>query len=215
MKAFAKTALLFTLVSIVFVAGCTQSPSGSTIINKTSQQTSCTPNWSCTAWSVCSSTGTQTRTCTDSNSCGITSGKPDEIQSCTPPATKKDVTISFSSSLKNSVTVSAGGQTATMEPSAGDIFLQVDMTIKNNGYDKFNTNPLYFELVVNNVAYTLNYNSFIIDNRLQIVNVLNGGSTSGSLLFEIPQSESSASFSMDYGGYCDSSEKCNIIWTKI
>ena len=44
----------------------------------------CTPNWQCTAWSVCSS-GTQTRTCTDSNSCGTTTGRPPLSQSCTSP----------------------------------------------------------------------------------------------------------------------------------
>jgi hypothetical protein len=44
--------------------------------------TACTPNWSCTAWSTCP-TGTQTRTCSDSNSCGATTGKPAESQSCT------------------------------------------------------------------------------------------------------------------------------------
>lgn len=45
-------------------------------------KTICTPNWSCTAWSVCSSS-LQTRTCTDTNNCGTISGKPSESQSCT------------------------------------------------------------------------------------------------------------------------------------
>jgi hypothetical protein len=42
---------------------------------------SCTPNWTCTAWSACVN-NTQTRTCTDSNNCGTTAGKPAENQSC-------------------------------------------------------------------------------------------------------------------------------------
>ncbi len=41
----------------------------------------CVENWNCGAWSVCSS-GTQTRVCTDSNSCGTTGSKPLESQSC-------------------------------------------------------------------------------------------------------------------------------------
>lgn len=45
-------------------------------------QQACTPNWQCSAWSTCNG-GTQTRTCTDSNSCGTSSGKPSESQSCT------------------------------------------------------------------------------------------------------------------------------------
>ncbi|MFH1256720.1 MAG: Ig-like domain-containing protein [Candidatus Diapherotrites archaeon] len=49
-----------------------------------SSTTSCTENWSCTAWSTCSG-GTQTRTCTDSAACGTTVNKPVETQSCSTP----------------------------------------------------------------------------------------------------------------------------------
>jgi hypothetical protein len=45
----------------------------------------CTENWSCGNWGSCSTTGTQTRTCTDLNSCGTTNFKPSLTQSCTPP----------------------------------------------------------------------------------------------------------------------------------
>jgi len=41
----------------------------------------CTENWTCTAWSACSG-GTQTRTCTDSNSCGTTNNKPPVSRDC-------------------------------------------------------------------------------------------------------------------------------------
>ena len=41
----------------------------------------CTPSWQCSSWSTCSG-GTQTRTCTDSNNCGITTGKPATTQTC-------------------------------------------------------------------------------------------------------------------------------------
>ena len=44
--------------------------------------TTCTPSWSCTSWSTCSN-GQQTRTCSDNNNCGTTSGKPATSQSCT------------------------------------------------------------------------------------------------------------------------------------
>ena len=45
----------------------------------------CSPDWICTAWSptTCPSSGTQTRTCTDKNNCGTTSGKPATTQTCT------------------------------------------------------------------------------------------------------------------------------------
>jgi hypothetical protein len=43
----------------------------------------CVPSWECSGWSECDSFGTQTRTCTDQNSCGVTASKPAESQSCT------------------------------------------------------------------------------------------------------------------------------------
>ena len=42
---------------------------------------SCTPNWECTAWTICDNS-LQTRTCTDSNNCNISTNKPVESQSC-------------------------------------------------------------------------------------------------------------------------------------
>lgn len=44
----------------------------------------CTPDWTCTEWSECSSAGLQTRTCTDANNCGTTANKPAETEICTP-----------------------------------------------------------------------------------------------------------------------------------
>jgi hypothetical protein len=57
----------------------------------------CIPNWSCTAWSECSN-GKQTRTCTDLNNCGTTSGKPIEIRDCQvePPCVPNYVCGSWS-----------------------------------------------------------------------------------------------------------------------
>lgn len=41
----------------------------------------CIPNWNCDSWSDCNG-GTQTRTCTDSNNCGIIKDKPIIQKSC-------------------------------------------------------------------------------------------------------------------------------------
>lgn len=76
----------------------------------------CTPNWSCTSFSACSATynsvcsnsatGTQTRTCTDLNNCGTTSGKPAESQSCTQ--TRNTDGIACTTSTGSSGTCSGG-----------------------------------------------------------------------------------------------------------
>ncbi|MDD2807283.1 MAG: PKD domain-containing protein [Patescibacteria group bacterium] len=44
----------------------------------------CVEHWSCSAWLTCSSSSSQTRTCTDANHCGTTVTKPLESQSCVP-----------------------------------------------------------------------------------------------------------------------------------
>lgn len=46
--------------------------------------TTCTPDWTCTDFSpaLCPSSCSQTRVCTDTNSCGVDTGKPAETQSC-------------------------------------------------------------------------------------------------------------------------------------
>jgi PGF-pre-PGF domain-containing protein len=53
----------------------------------------CTESWSCTSWSACAG-GTQTRACTDANSCGTTTNKPAEAQNCgtAPPQPPSNVT---------------------------------------------------------------------------------------------------------------------------
>ncbi len=45
----------------------------------------CAENWQCSGWDTCSS-GMQTRTCTDLNSCGTAISKPAETQSCESPS---------------------------------------------------------------------------------------------------------------------------------
>jgi hypothetical protein len=46
-------------------------------------ETICTVDWNCGNWTECTVEGSQTRVCTDLNSCGDDSGKPVEIQPCT------------------------------------------------------------------------------------------------------------------------------------
>lgn len=69
----------------------TTGSSGTNIGAKETIPPICVPNWQCSAWSICAASGTQTRTCTDTNACGVTTGKPAESQSCTPPDTTKPI----------------------------------------------------------------------------------------------------------------------------
>lgn len=60
-----------------------RSVGGDSIISIT--ETSCSSNWSCTAWSpsICPLGGIQNRSCTDLNNCGTNEGRPAEVQDCT------------------------------------------------------------------------------------------------------------------------------------
>jgi len=54
----------------------------------------CINNWQCTAWNSCSD-GTQTRSCTDSNSCVTVTSKPSESQVCTGSTVTRVIPITL------------------------------------------------------------------------------------------------------------------------
>lgn len=56
----------------------------STCVERSTCNPQCTENWDCSGWSDCSTSGKQTRTCSDLSVCGTSKSKPAEIQSCTP-----------------------------------------------------------------------------------------------------------------------------------
>ena len=55
---------------------------GSGSSNSNSNSNSCNPNWDCTSWNDCSSSGIQTRTCSDAEKCGTNNNKPPTTKSC-------------------------------------------------------------------------------------------------------------------------------------
>lgn len=73
---------LFQLQSVVQQQANTIQQQQNTL-NQIAQNT-CTPNWTCGEWTTCSNSS-QTRTCSDTNNCGKSDGKPSENQSCYSP----------------------------------------------------------------------------------------------------------------------------------
>ena len=70
------------LTSNIFeVSGLTRS-AVKELVTTSPPPATCTSNWQCTSWSECTN-NQQTRSCTDSNSCGTNTGKPVEAQACT------------------------------------------------------------------------------------------------------------------------------------
>jgi len=117
-----------------------------------------------------------------------------------------NIAINFSSFTVNQI----WNGLAYVSPQSGYVFAIVNITITNNGYDSFDTNPVYFSATANNVAYYYDIETFALNNW-STVNVLNGGSFSGALVFQIPSGSSISS--MDYA-MLDSAtlQTYNIIW---
>lgn len=85
-------------------------------------------------------------------------------------------------------------------PSNGYIFLVITLTIQNQGYDSISVGQYYFSLVINNIKYDYEFSSYL-ENSLNQVNVLNGGTIQGQILYEIPISVVGLDYQLTYGGY--------------
>lgn len=80
------------------------------IQNSTSTQCDTENAWACSDWSVCSSAGTQSRTCTLRSGCPTTIPSPALTQTCTPPATN---TNSGTSPTNSSTTTNTNTSSTT------------------------------------------------------------------------------------------------------
>jgi hypothetical protein len=125
------------------------------------------------------------------------------------PVSVKHIAITYSISTKQSITWSgSSGYSYDVQADSGKMFVEVKMTITNNGYDSFNTNPYYFNLVANNVKYDHDANTYLVDDW-DTVDILDGGTSQGTLVFQVPTSESSLSL-----GYERAFTTYNVVWTQ-
>lgn len=120
-----------------------------------------------------------------------------------------NIAISWSYQTVQSITDQYGIVTT---PNSGNVYVEVNMTITNNGYsDSFSTNPLYFNLVTNNIQYTYDTATFSLA-EWNTISILNGGTYSGIMVFQVPSTASS--FTMSGQEYTTTFSKFNIIWTQ-
>jgi hypothetical protein len=124
-------------------------------------------------------------------------GTPEPEQTTSPepttdpnPQSNPTITISYSVRTADSITTKYGFD---MHSDSGTNFRIVDMTIKNIGYDSFNTNPYWFSAIADNVKYNYDYH------EMDIVDILNGGVFSGMLVFQVPVSV--LSFTLGYDAF--------------
>jgi len=144
MKSYTLIGLL--LISLLIITGCGQTTESS-ITNPAPPQKDrleCTPNWECSEWSGCSTFGAQTRTCTDKNTCGISTDKPSESQSCTRQILEP-----------SPIMLSGTGQEATSKFSLErgiSIFEMKHDGTRNFAIVLYDTNGEYINLLVNTIG---------------------------------------------------------------
>ena len=114
---------------------------------------SCTPSWSCGSWSDCIN-GQQTRTCTDSNYCGVTTGKPATSQSCSTSLSKNvDLKVNGSD---ESLTVEKGTSVSLSWSSANVGSCTASSSVSNNAWAGTKLSSGIASLAVNSSAtYTI------------------------------------------------------------
>lgn len=119
-----------------------------------------------------------------------------------------------SSSLQYDVTIYFSNQVASSigsynQPAAGDEYLIVTLNIQDIDAQTFDVSPLYFYVIVNNAKYSYDASTFALSNPLKSVQLLPGGSTSGSVAFEVPANGES-SYTITYEPIVANS--ANINW---
>jgi plastocyanin len=120
------------------------------------------------------------------NSKVVSQPNPTQIQP------QKNIIISYSAKKINSL-----GE--FIEAPIGKVFLVITMNIENHGYKEFNTNPFFFKVISNNVKYDVSGYSLTIDDKLDSVNLLDGGYIKGSIAFEVPSSIEN--YQIQYNGW--------------
>ena len=114
----------------------------------------------------------------------------------TPVTDNREIKISYSTRTSNKIG-------SYSEAPAGKTFLIITMTIENNGYKELNTNPNYFVLLINNIKYTYDSTTYSLEDKLDSVDIMDGGKLTGSVAFAVPTgtTEFQLKYDMEYKDY--------------
>jgi hypothetical protein len=125
------------------------------------------------------------------------------------PVSENAIEITYTMVKKSYITwTGSSGSSYDQTADAGKKFIVVEMTIENRGYEKFNTNPLYFSLTADHIKYSIDGGTYLLDDW-ETVDILNMGTFQGTVVFQVP--ESATSFSIGYDSYFNT---YNIVWTE-
>ena len=127
---------------------------------------------------------------------------------------KRHIEIQYSFTIMDEVECSIGDYDYEVRAGRGKHFVVVSMTITNNGYDKFNTSPYSFKLIQDNIKYNIHLNGLsIAGHEWESVDVMDGGTFRGALMFETPSEWETYSLSNE--AYTSSLRHFDIVWKEV
>lgn len=101
-----------------------------------------------------------------------------------PVDVEKKIVIEFSSSKTNKL--EGDNEYLVDEAESEMTYLILDLTVSNQGYEEFNTNPFYWGVIVDNVKYDVAF-VYNLENEMKSRDVMDGGEVSGNIAFEVPE----------------------------
>jgi hypothetical protein len=115
---------------------------------------------------------------------------PDETETSQP---SRNISIYYSFATASSISFGED----LVNPDSGSVFLKASMKIENNGYDSsFSTNPVLFSVTTNGTKYDVDVLGTGSLNKWRTLNVANGTSFTGTLVFQVPSTAST--FNLGY-----------------
>jgi len=139
----------------------------------------------------------------------ITEPETEPEPSAPPITTSKNITISYVGTESEHLIWISHGLSGIEMPSTDKLFLVMNITISNNGYESFSTSPFRFYVIADNVKYDFDSNTYLLDDW-ETVDILDGGTFHGTLVFQVP--ESTSSYILGYEVYFT---RYDIVWNKM
>lgn len=122
-----------------------------------------------------------------------------------------NIAIAYSYQTVQSIT---GQDGFVSNPNSGNVYLELTMTIQNNGYDNsFSTDPIYFSVTSNNVMYLYDFGGTYWAGGWNTEGLLNDETYTGTLVFQVPSTAST--FAVGWQQISTATTpNFNIIWTQ-
>ena len=124
-----------------------------------------------------------------------------ELDTNVTPTPRDEVVIRYSDTITRQL-----GMWTKADP--GYVFLVLDLDIENQGYESVDANPFSCSVVINKVEYDASF--ITVEGELKYVKLLDGGRTTGKVLFEVPEEVINVGYQPRYETW----PKVYVVWIK-